>query len=854
MKIGNNGTDFPFKWGLFAILILAGFVANAQKVKISGTVVDGESYERMPLISVYLNNTEFGVNSNLDGEFTIFAPAGTYSLIAKTPGYRPYLDTITVDTAGLIGLILEMKPISAQLDEVLITSKYVNPAIRIVKNAVKNKKHNRMDKIDAFEYESYNKLVLTMDKLTDKYLNNFVLKGAKNVISGVYFDSTHTDTSKFDLAVFFSESVSRFYYKKPGHKKEEILAVRATGMKEGNAYNLLNSMVLQIDIYDNHVKLQERQFLSPVAESALLDYDFQIINAEIDGRDTIFGLSILPKRPYSLLFKGTMYIDNKDWAINRIDLSMNSDPNINFIEDFRIRQEYKKQEGFWVPTVLDLEVDFQNGITKRKGGDGVGLIGRTSAYLYDYKLNQPKPQEFFDQEVLEIKSGADSQTEDFWEQARRSPLDQSEALGMKWIDSLQTTGLLDRYVNWIFLIAYGTKEFKYFEVGPYYYLLGNNRAEGWRVRCGIYTLPSFSKRLYLGGHLAYGFRDQRFKYLAEAKYRLRIKPKLEIVARKTYEVEQVGFVDFLDEGTSLFETAFRRVPLTQLNYYDENLLELNADVSRGLSGGLHLKTRAFEPTSTFPFLYEDDNGNYQKKYSIAEVGADIRVSFKEDYIVSSGNRIYLGSKYPIFYAGYAYGFKGLLGSQFDYHKVWIKMKNKWTLGRLGILKYNIEAGQIFGQLPYPSLNVFSGNQTWVLRQVGFNMLNYYEFTADRYATVLLEHHLQGLVWNKLPLLRKLGLKEILTFRAAWGTLTDANRQINNIPAQSAIGFPGQFIKAPDREPYMEVGVGLANIFKIFRIDGFWRLNYHDGLQDRTTHRNWGKMNNFSIRAHMMIRI
>lgn len=842
------------RWILFAILLMVGFTMNAQKLKISGTVVDEQSYDRMPLISVYLNNTDFGANTNLDGEFTIFAPPGTYSLIVKTSGYSPHVDTITIDTSDISGLVIELNPISTHLDEVLITSKYVNPAIRIIKKVIQNKKHNRLEKIDAYEYESYNKLVLTMDNLTDKYMDNFILKGAQKIINGVYHDSTHTDTSKYELAVFFSESVSNFYYKKPGNKKEEIIGVRTTGMKEGNAFNLLNSMVLQIDIYDNYIRLSDRQFLSPVAGTALLDYDFQIINVDIHGRDTLFGLSILPKNPYGLLFKGTVYVDNKDWAINRIDLSMNNDPNINFIEDFRVRQEYRKKEGFWVPTVLDLEIDFQNGFVKRKGGNGIGLIGRTSSYLYNYKINQPKEPKFYKHEVLEIKSGADGKSDQYWEEARRSPLDQSEQLGMQWIDSMETSGLLDRYLNWVFLFAYGTKEFKNFEIGPYYYIGGFNQAEGFRLRMGAYTLSRFSKRFYFGGHLAYGFGDKRFKYQAEGKYRIRVKPKIELVARKTYEVEQVGFVNFLDEGTSLFETAFRRVPLTQLNYYDENKIELNADVARGLSGGLHLKTRSFEPATTFPFKYVNDKGELAEKYSISEVGVNLRLSFKEDYIVSSGNRIYMGSKYPIIHAGYSYGFKDFLGSDFDYHHVWFKMRNKWKLGRFGFLKYRLNAGQIFGKLPYPSLHVFSGNQTWILRQVGFNMMNYYEFTADRYVTLLLEHHLQGMIWNKLPLLRKLGFKEILTFRAGWGTLTDENRQINNISPQATTGFPGQFIEAPDKMPYMEAGVGIANILKVLRIDGFWRLNYHGPLQDRATHRNWGRLNNFGMRAHIMIRL
>jgi hypothetical protein len=839
---------------LLPLLLLMALTAGAQKLRISGVVRDSIANEVLPAVTIRLDSSGYGANTNLDGEFAIFAPPGTYTLTIRFSGYDEYLLSITLGSENIDGLDIWLQPVSAGLDVVEITGDMRNPAHRIIRNAAKNRQHNTMEKIDAYEHEAYTKLVISMDNVTDKLLDNKVIKNVGAVVKEIMNDSTHTDTSKYKIAAFVSESISKLYYKKPDQKKEEIYAIQTSGVK-GSEFNLLSSMFLQINLYDNFIVIMDRQFTSPISDGALLDYDFELMTVESRGRDSLFGIKIRPRSAQSLTFEGMIYIENQDWAVTRVELDMNGDPNINFVEDVRIRQEYIRADTFWVPSVLDLEVDFQNSFLRREGGSGPGAIGRTSTYMYDYVINQPRDPAFYRQEVLEIMADAEEHDSAFWAEKRRSPLDQSEKLGFQLVTALKERGILDFYINAITFVTWGTKKFKYFEIGPYFYLMGFNQAEGFRTRIGLYTLDDFSKRLKLGGHIAYGFGDKQFKYQLEAKYRLVTKPRLEIGFQKTYEVEQVGFDNFLNNGTSIVQSALRRVPLTQLNYYHEHRFSIGSDISKGLAGDFYFRTKHFLPAATFQFAYLSGDNLLDRAYTISEAGAIIRLSFKEKFITSGGNKIYIGTKYPIVNVGYLKGFSGILDGDFDYHHVYVNAQNWARVGRYGWIRYQLRTGQIFGTLPYPSLYSFRGNQTWGYDKYNFNMMNYYEFIADRYATLALEWHLEGFIWNKLPLLKKMKLKETLTYRAAWGTLSGANRAMNNVLVpQPDRTLYSQIAQPPDKIPYMEAGFGIGNIFKVLRFDAIWRLNYQDPLlRHPELYNNWGKRNNFGVRMDLAIR-
>lgn len=821
---------------LFLVFLFLALPATGQTLyRISGTVKEADTGEPLAFCRIRLDSTQIGSMSNDEGGFQLEAPAGSYTLVAYYVGYKPWKKTIRIESGQPLPILDIQLELNDAIEEIVITGKAINPAHRVIRNAIANRKQNSFEKIDAFEYSAYNKMVISMDKITDAFLNQRLLRKASGVIESIRQDSVVQDSGKYKLAVFVSESMSRAYFCKPGQAKEEIQAVKTSGVANSE-YNLLNSMVTNLNVYDNFIVILEKQFMSPIAEGAFSNYDYFIRNIQTEGTDTLWGIEIIPKRKYDKVFKGTIYIDNRDWAVNRIDLTMNDNPNINFIENIRIRQAFFKQDSFWIPSLMDVEVNFINGIVKGKQGDGPGLIGRVSSYRFDYVVNQPRRPSFYKQEAIEFQQGAERKGTDtaFWNNNRVIPLDQSEQLGYALVDSLKSRGFLDFYINTIRLITFGVKEFKYFDLGPYFYIVGFNQVEGPRTRMGLYSRSELSKWIYFGGHMAYGLWDQRYKYNAYLKFRLNQKPKFEIGASRTYEVEQTGFYDFINNGSSLLATFLRRVPFLQLNYFTENKLFINWDMARGVAATFYLRNKLFEPAYTFPFrFYYPESGIYGRNYTITEAAFNFRISFKERYIMRDGNKVYISTQYPIFNLFAAYGRPGVFGGDFEYRKFNLNISDKVRVGRFGYTSYHLNTGKVWGTLPYPSLYVFQGNQTWGFDPKGFNLMNYLEFVADEYVSVALDHHLEGWIWNKFPALRKLKFKEVLTARMAYGSLSERNRIFNL--------YQQQGVQAPKAIPYLEAGMGLENILKVLRVDALWRLNYHVPTAD-----------NFGIRFHLTI--
>jgi len=800
------------------LTLLSTLPAQTQYL-ISGSVKDADTKEALAFCRVRLDSSVSGSVTNDDGFFSFKVSPGTYTIRASFVGYKPFYKQIVIIDKNPDFLDIQLE-LNDAVEEIVITAKSINPAHRIIRNAIANRKENSFERIDAYEYSAYNKMVISMDKLTDAFLNQRLLRKASGVLESIKQDSAVQDSGKYKMAVFVSETMTRAYFCKPGQAKEEIQAVKTSGVANSE-YNLLNSMVTNLNVYDNYIVILEKQFMSPIAEGAFSNYDYFIKYIQTEDRDTLWGIEIFPKRKYDKVFKGIIYIDNKDWAVNRIDITMNDNPNINFIENIRIRQNFFKQDSFWIPSLMDVEIDFINGLVKGKQGNGPGLIGRVSSYRYDYTLNEPRKPSFYKQEAIEFEHGAMRMGSDtsFWTQNRVIPLDRSEQLGYALVDSLKSRGFLDFYINTIRLVTFGLKEFKYFDVGPYFYVFGFNQVEGPRSRLGLYSRSELSRYVYFGGHLAYGLWDEKLKYNGYIKFRLSQKPKFEIGFSRTYEVEQTGFYDFLNNGSSLLATMLRRVPFFQLNYFTENKLFIHWDVARGIAANMYIRNKFFEPAHTFNFNFKyPDSDILGRNYTITEAAINFRISFKERYIMRDGNKVYISTKYPIFNLFAAYGYPDILGGDFEYRKFNLNISDKVRMGRFGYSAYSINTGKVWGTIPYPSLYVFQGNQTWGFDIRGFNLMNYLEFVADEYVSVALDHHLEGWIWNKFPALRKLKFKEVITGRMAYGSLNHFNQDFNLSGIQD--------VKAPTQIPYLETGIGLENILKVLRVDAVWRLNYH----------------------------
>ncbi len=850
---------------LFFILIFNISLIAQNKYTVSGILYEKDTKETLPLVPIFFDSLgQLGTNTNLDGMYQISLLEGTYIVTIRYSGYKLYRDTIILNQN--INKDFYIEPITYQVEEVVITAKD-NPGLRVMKQAIKNKKENNWDKFKAIEYKSYNKLVISLDNISEDKLNQLQYKPLKKFIKSHENDTTIQDTlpNKYKLAIFISESISRVYQKKPGKIREIIEATQSSGVQNPEV-NLLSNFVTSMNFYENYIHLLGKQFISPLADGATLNYKYELKGIEAHDQDTTYFIEVIPRNKFDLAFKGMIHIKNKSWAIKRLDLRLSSNPNVNFVEDVRMRQQFDYIQGHWLPIVSDIEVDFKNK------DNNVGLIGRTATTKTEYILEQPKPDKFFEDASVEVSLGANEKDSSYWKENRLSPLEKSEEMGFALIDTLKTQTLWKILNFFSEYITTGRRKFKYFEIGNYTQLISFNAVEGFRNRIGIYTRPSLSKNWYWGSHIAYGYGDKRLKYDIDTRWKISYKPRFEIGLQRTHEIEQIGYPDYVQMGTGILTSMLFRVPLIQQNYFTENNIRIWWDIRRGISAFASLKTRYFEPARTFAFSYYNSENQLLNTFQNTELSGVLRFSIKENFLMKNGEKVYAGSKYPILYIEGSYAFPNYLGKRilatpndfngdFRYQKLGLVITDYQPLGRFGYMNYTVGVGKIWGQVPYPLLNVFRGSQSYALDPmgvglgaiaslmgsnrsitydpVGFNLMYFYEFVADQWAIGGFDHHLEGFFIRKFPFIRRLKFKELWTFRMAYGSLSPQNFHINNTPSQS--------IKAPDLKPYMEIGLGLENIAKVLRLDFIWRLSYKN---PNTPERISKYQYNYGLRVNM----
>ncbi len=826
---------------LIALLALAYAPAWGQGPKlytVSGIVIDESGDEPMPAVRVAVMGRSEGANTGLDGSFKLRLPAGDYTLRFTFVGYQELKLPVTVEFADKVGLRVVLRSLSYEMQGLTITSKD-NPAKRIMKQVIQNKRYNRMDRLEAYEYESYSKLSVVLDNIPESDLDNPLLRNAKEVIATQGLDTLATSDSagrRFRLPIFFSEAVTQVYFKRPAKRKDKILATRQKGAFE-TEIAAINSLFSIVDVYKNIISILGKEFVSPVADGAFMNYDYYIQKTVRTYADTTYYIELYPLNPNDRAFKGLLVIDQHDWALKAVDLRMNTDPGINFVQDIHIRQEFSKLNGQWVITVSDIEVDIVDMF-----GKGKGATGRSAVYMYNYQLNQPRPDRFFRNETIEIDEGAQIKDNKYWVDHQRTPLNSSEQMVFKVMDTLRQATIWRIYNTGFDFVAGGIKRYGPIGIGPYSKLVSFNPVEGLRNQLGIYTNARFSKRLQLGLSVAYGWKDRRGKYDADIAYALWTRPRIELGFNRTQDIEQTGFKNFSIEGTGILNSLLMRVPIRQLNYFTRNQFRAYADIANGIAATASLTAKSFHPAFDVGYFAREGSTEVIRDYRTTEFAVMVRLSIREKYILKGNEKVYLYTHFPQLYLEGAVGMQGVLGGDYAYKSFAATLTNRYKLGRFGKMRFIVQAGAIFGTLPFPSLYVFKGNQSYGVDPIGrpsdlsssivgrinrtalydplgFNLMYFYEFVADRYVLVGVDHHLEGWLFKKIPLLRWFELKEILTFRMGWGTLSAENRALNNAGVQT--------VRAPDGAPYAEAGFGVENIFKVIRIDAIWRLNYRN---------------------------
>jgi hypothetical protein len=797
-------------------MIMGGGVA--QTTRISGKVTDARTGETLPFVNIAFIDSRIGTTTDIDGNYAFDTYYATDSIRASSVGYLSRTVPVRKDKAQVIDILLE--PSRVELAEVIIRPPDENPAFTILRRVIQHKETNNREKLSAYSFEAYNKIEFDLNNITEEFTQKKLFKPFAFIFENV--DSTD---AKPYLPIFMTETLSEVYYRqKPKSRKEFIQGTKVSGIENESVSQFMGDMYQNVNIYDNFLVIFGKNFVSPIADGGKGFYDYYLTDSAFVGKYWCYKLEFKPKRVQELAFMGEMWINDTTYAVRRIDAGIAEGANLNFVEAFSVRQEYDQVENeVWMLTRDELVVDLN--VLKDTGKPNTnpvqGLYGRRTASYKEFVINQVLDEAFYaGPEEVVMAIDPLSLGSDYWDTNRHVPLSAKENTIYHMVDTMKTIPRFRTYIDIVNTVVTGYYPLGMVELGPYFTTYSWNLVEGNRFRMGARTSSKFSRRVEFEGYVAYGTLDQEFKYSLGGKGFITKDPRLILGVYYKRDVEQLGQSTNAFRQDNILSSAFRRTPNNKLTMVNEYQVYLEREWFMGLSSSAMFQVRDLSPRGSLSYVSLNDAGEPDTLAGIAttEIVLGGRFMYKEKFVAGDFTRVSLGSRYPSLEVQLGQGLKDVIGGDYDYTRLLARVQHRVQLGPLGFMRYTVNGGQIFGTLPYPLLAIHAGNETFYYDDIAFNTMNYFEFISDRFASVFVEQHFEGLFFNRVPLFRRLKWREVVGAKVVVGSLQQKNRDAMEL-------LP--FMYDLSGGPFAEVSFGVENIFKILEVDMIRRLNYLD---------------------------
>ena len=835
---------------LIALLqVVAGtFLSHAQSfTSASGIVKDSITGEPLPFVSVYFDGSTIGAMTDDNGTFTLQNNQGYTKLAAASLGY----DTKFIDLKPgkkNDNLELLLKPTAFEISEVVVKpkrEKYTrkdNPAVELIKKVIAHKNDNRIAAKPEYQTEVYEKLSLSLDNFNPNLDKNKFLKKFK-------FIKNYLDTSEFNgkpiLTVSVRENLSDFYYRKsPKAEKTIVRAKRMQGIDKtlddgGGITSNLEEIFKSINIFDNNIPILLNRFVSPLSSTLATTYYHYYIMDTLDvGGDKCVDLAFVPANSESYGFTGRLYITlDGNYAVKKVLLNTPANINLNWVDKLRIEQEFKQMpDSTWV---LDQENTFVNFYVVK----GTQQLYAHQLRNYDnYNFNVQNADSVFGLlGALHVLPEATAQPDTFWTHNRPIPLKEKEDALKDLLGQLRKVPAFNAIIKTAEILITGyiptanDKKVTKFDFGPMNTTFSANHLEGFRMRVGGMTTANLNPYWFASGYLAYGTNDRKIKYnlklthsFTKKEYHEGENPVNNLSFIQEYDVYTPG-QDFLFTSKDNIFVAWKvGEPVTKMQYIRKSVLQYEKEWLNGLTWKSWIMNQNNEAAGTLQYIKRDESGNlyHIKDFTTSEIGTQLRFAPGERaYNGRSGKEsvFNLSKDAPVFKLSHQLGIKGVLGGDYNYNHTEISAEKRIWLSSFGHIDAQVKAGKVWDKVPFPLLILPNTNQSITIQPEAFHMMNALEFVTDQYVSFNATYYLKGWILNRIPGIKWLRLREVLSFNMIYGGLTDKNN-----PTLT----PGLFL-LPDgtqplgSTPYMECSVGLENIFKILRIDYYRRLTYLD---------------------------
>jgi hypothetical protein len=791
---------------------------------LSGRVTDAQTGDPVPFAAVVVKGKTAGVTTNFEGFYTLKTTQIGDSLLVSSMAYRIRAKAIKKDSLTQT-IDFQLEASEFKLQEVKIYAGE-NPAYNILRKVVKQKPIHNPTRLKAYEYESYNKIEVDVDNISNRFRKR---KSIKQITGAVeQFDKIAGEDGRPVIPIYLSESLSNYYFREdPRKKKEQILKTKISGIAvtDGSLISqMIGSSFQQYNFYQNWLNVVEKDFHSPIADGWKNTYEYYLIDTTFVGGYWCYQIDYEPKREQDLAFSGSIWVDTLSHALVQVDASVNKRANINFVERIKIQQEYEQiGDSTWMPVKSRVLID-----VAELTDSTAGMLIKFYTSNRNVVVNQPHPPKFYDYPI-ELSADYRDYPEDFWNKARHEPLTLGEQTAYQLIDSVKQVPVVRTYIEIFNMAVNGYKRLPKvnIDVGPFLYLYSNNLIEGHRFRIGAKTNPDFSRKWILSGAAAYGTLDQKWKYNFSIDYIFSRKPWTIGGISHSYDLERIGLSSEAIGNNVLFGA------MTRWGAYRRGYFEgissgyLKRELFRGFTQTVGIRHRTFHPMYAFAFRTTPglgDRSPIQSDYQTSELFFETRWGKDEVFIYNDNERLTLGTqKWPLVMLRYQLGMRNFMNGDFSYHRLSLSVKQNFRVGIWGRSNYSLTLGYIPSTLPYPLLYTPLGNESLFYVENAFNLMNYFEFVSDRYVQLRYEHNFEGLLFNRIPAIKRLKWRFLANAKVLYGSVRQANMDLlapTNAQGQTVLGF-----STLDQAPYIEVGYAIDNIFKILRVDAIHRLTY-----------------------------
>jgi hypothetical protein len=801
---------------LFFLLVSASAVF--AQTKVSGIVVD-KSNQPIPFANVVFKGSSEGIVTNEDGKFYLESQKSYSILLISSVGFSE--KEIVLDKLVNYNFKIQLSE-AESLSEVVVfagkTSKKNNPALDILRKIWERKRKNGLYQFDQYQMEKYEKIEFDMNSIDSAFMKNKLFKGMEFIFNQM---DTSRITGKTYLPIFINESLNDVYGDNKLKKVKEKIKANKTSGFNGNQQILsfVKDLYSDYNIYNNYLTFFDKSFTSPLSKTGIDVYNYVLKDSAYIDNKWCYNIVFYPRRKNELTFKGDFWVNDSTFAIKKINMAVTKSANINWVKDIYLEQEFEVvSDSVFLLTKDYLMSDF--ALNKKENSKGV--YGKRTSFYRNHQFNKEQPVAFYKDEVNYMDDEVYNKSDEYWNENRFENLSKDELGVYKMLDTLQTVDKFKRLYSLVSILGSGYVEFKNFDYGPVFSTFGYNEVEGVRLRVGGRTYFGPNDPWRIQAYTAYGFDDDKFKYGLSGKWMIDKKNRIILSGGNRRDIEQIGASltttnDVLGRSfasSSVFSSGSNG-KLTNINLTN---VAIEIEPIKNLTFQTGFSYRTLESASTtFSLDYYTDIANSitESEVKQSEVNFQVEYSPKRKTIGFGVERSNVDSPFSRFFVNYSHGFKGLLNSDFKYDKLQLYYKQPIIIGPLGRTNIIMEVGKTFGKVPLGLLSVIPGNQTYFTIENTFSNLNFYEFVSDQYATLQWNHNFNGRIFSRIPFMRKLNWREIVSVKGVYGTISDENRAIN---------ASGLIYNAPEKV-YWEYSAGIGNIFKVFRIDFAWRGNY-----------------------------